>query len=88
MTLPKRFGIRLWPILAIFLLFLSVKLYLHLWKSSLSDLFEPRKPKFVFFDLGVNNGDSLLTFLQLKQTGNSLVLFIINANKLFLDMKL
>lgn len=34
------------------------------------------KPKYVYFDIGLNNGDSLLRFLEYKTTGRSISIFI------------
>ena len=38
-------------------------------KPSLPLLVNTNQQKYVFFDLGVNNGDSLLNFLGLKSNG-------------------
>lgn len=51
------------------LLFKSAdKINKSLWKTNRLPFFN-NETKFVFFDLGVNNGDSLLKFLKLKKEG-------------------
>lgn len=39
-------------------------------KSSFVQVVETHQKRYVFFDLGVNNGDSLMRFFEMKQDGS------------------
>ena len=48
-----------------------------IWNFNIPVFDNLAKQKYVFFDLGVNNGDSLLNFLEIKSTGRQSNIIII-----------